>query len=157
MITFFRWVVNLEKLCYIIPMDKAMLKIENPITVVDALKMHPMTLAFIGDGVQSLYTRTAVALGSSSKTGVLHKEVIKVVKAVSQAAVVDKIAESFDETESDIFRRARNCHVQTSAKHAEMSEYRKASGFEAILGFHYLTGNAERLEELLAIAFKEFL
>ncbi len=134
-----------------------MFKIASPIQPEQALKLHPMSLAFIGDAVQSLYTRTRVTLASNSKTGVLHKEVTKVVKAVSQSRVADAIAPLFDETEADIFRRARNCHVQTSAKHAEMSEYRKASGLEAVLGYLYLTGKDERLIRLLSISFEENL
>ena len=54
-----------------------------------------------------------------------------------------------------MFRRARNCHIQTSAKHAERAEYRRASGLEAVLGFLFLTGNTERLTEFLALAAKE--
>ena len=138
-------------------MDNSIFKIALPIQPEQALKLHPMSLAFIGDAVQSLYTRTRVTLASNSKTGVLHKEVTKVVKAVSQSRVVDLVAPLFDETEADIFRRARNCHVQTSAKHAEMSEYRKASGLEAVLGYLYLTGKEERLIRLLNISFEENL
>lgn len=136
-------------------MDKALFALNESISDEEALKLHPMSLAFIGDAVQSLYARTRVTLGSQSKTGVLHKEVTKVVKAVSQASVAEKLLDTFDEVEADVFRRARNCRIQTSAKHAEMSEYRRASGFEAVLGFLYLTGKADRLEQLLNISFEE--
>jgi len=135
--------------------DKSFFTIQNPISLKEALTLHPMSLAFIGDAVQSLYTRTKVTIGSSSKTGVLHHEVIKVVKAVAQAAEVDKVMSLLDEDELDLFRRARNCKVQTSAKHAEMGEYRKASGFEAVIGLLYLTGNNEKLEKILSMAFED--
>ena len=62
-------------------MSKAEFNFTTPISREEALKFHPMTLAFIGDAVQSLYARTRISLSSSSKTGVLHKEVTKVVKA----------------------------------------------------------------------------
>lgn len=127
----------------------------TPIAQDDALKLHPMTLAFIGDAVQSLYARTRISLSSSSKTGVLHKAVTKVVKATSQAKVADTLLEIFDETEADIFRRARNCQIQTSAKHAEKGEYRKASGFEAVIGYLYVTGKNERLFSFLEKSFEE--
>jgi ribonuclease-3 family protein len=61
----------------------------------------------------------------------------------------------FDEVEADVFRRARNCHIQTSAKHADRSEYRRASGFEAVLGYLYITGNNERLFNFLEKCFEE--
>jgi ribonuclease-3 family protein len=127
----------------------------TPISTEDALKMHPMTLAFIGDAVQSLYARTRISLTSSSKTGILHKEVTKVVKAVAQAQTAEKLMETFDEVEADVFRRARNCQIQTSAKHADRSEYRRASGFEAVLGYLYITGNNARLFSFLEKSFEE--
>lgn len=130
-------------------------KLEDPISKEDALSLHPMALAFIGDAVQSLYTRTRVTIGRTEKTGALHQEVIKVVSATSQAAEAEKLLPLFDETEQDIFRRARNCKIQTSAKHAEMSEYRRASGLEAVLGYLYLTGNTEKLNFFLSKCFEE--
>ena len=129
--------------------------LEHPVSKQDALALHPMALAFVGDAVQSLYTRTRVTIGSSQKTGALHHEVTKVVKAVSQAAEAEKLMPLFDEDEQDVFRRARNCKVQTSAKHAQMSEYRRASGFEAVLGYLYLIGDNERLDKFLAVCFED--
>ena len=116
--------------------------------------MHPMALAFIGDAVQSLYARTRVTVGRTSKTGTLHQEVIKVVSAISQSAEVERLLPFFDETEQDIFRRARNCKIQTSAKHADRSEYRRASGLEAVLGYLFLIGNEERLNLFLSKCFE---
>ncbi len=129
--------------------------LEKPIPKEEALTLHPMALAFVGDAVQSLYTRTRVTVGNTSKTGALHHEVIKVVSAISQSAEAEKLLPLFDETEQDIFRRARNCKVQTSAKHADKSEYRRASGLEAVLGYLYLTGNTERMNFFLATCFEE--
>jgi ribonuclease-3 family protein len=136
-------------------MSKAEFNFSSPISQDEALKLHPMTLAFIGDAVQSLYARTRISLTSSSKTGILHKEVTKVVKAVAQAQVAESLLPLFDEVEADVFRRARNCHIQTSAKHADKSEYRRASGFEAVLGYLYITGNNERLFNFLEKCFEE--
>lgn len=130
-------------------------ELKNPITKEEALALHPMALAFIGDAVQSLYTRTRVTVGKTSKTGTLHQEVIKVVSAISQSQEAEKLLPLFDETEQDIFRRARNCKVQTSAKHADMSEYRRASGLEAVLGYLFLIGNEERLDFFLSKCFEE--
>lgn len=137
-------------------LDKSMLYMSTPISISEAMSLHPMALAFVGDAVQSLYTRTRVTIDSNGrKTGALHHEVTKVVKATSQAHFVEKLMSEFDENEQDIFRRARNCKVQTSAKHAEMSEYRRASGFEAVIGYLYLTGNNERLNRFLSRCFED--
>ena len=133
-------------------------ELKEPISKRDALALHPMSLAFIGDAVQSLYTRTRVTVGETlKKTGALHKEVTQVVKAVSQAAEAEKLMPLFNEDEQDIFRRARNCKIQTSAKHAEPAEYRKASGFEAVIGYLYLIGDTKRLFEFLSAAYSDTL
>lgn len=136
--------------------DKWIFSLSNPISQSEALALHPMALAFVGDAVQSLYTRTRVTVGANNKkTGALHYEVTKVVKAVAQSAEAEKLMELFDDNERDVFRRARNCKVQTSAKHAQMSEYRRASGFEAVLGYLYLTGNIDRMNLFLAECFED--
>lgn len=133
-------------------------ELKKPISKQEALALHPMSLAFIGDAVQSLYTRTRVTVGATlKKTGALHREVTQVVKAVSQAAEAQKLLPLFNEDEQDIFRRARNCKIQTSAKHADPAEYRRASGFEAVLGYLYLTGNTNRLFEFLSACFDDTL
>lgn len=138
-------------------MDIAAFSLLTPISRDEANKIHPMALAFIGDGVHSLYTRTRVTIGSTEKTGALHKEVTRVVKAVAQSAVAEKLMPLFNEDEHDVFRRARNCKIQTSAKHAEIGEYRRASGFEAVLGYLYLTGETDRLMYFLEISYEDNL
>ena len=135
--------------------DHAAFSLVSPITEEEAAAMHPMSLAFVGDAVQSLFMRTAVAVADGGKTGAQHREVTRTVNAVAQAAASARISPLFTEREADVFRRARNCHIQTSAKHAERAEYRRASGLEAVLGFLFLTGNTERLTEFLALAAKE--
>lgn len=147
----------LPRLWYTMRMENlsSIFQLTAPIAKCDALALHPMSLAFVGDAVQALYTRTRVTVGSTRKTGALHHEVTKVVKAVAQAAEADKLLPLFDEDEQDLFRRARNCKIQTSAKHAEPAEYRKASGFEAVIGYLYLIGNTERLEKFLSACFDD--
>lgn len=117
--------------------------------------MHPMSLAFVGDAVQSLFMRTAVAVADGGKTGAQHREVTRAVNAVAQAAASARISPAFTEREADVFRRARNCHIQTSAKHAERGEYRRASGLEAVFGYLFLTGQTERLARFLEMAAEE--
>lgn len=148
----------LAKVCYSCGMkdlEHAAFSLLTPVPRADAASMHPMSLAFVGDAVQSLYMRTAVTVAGGGKTGALHREVTRTVNAVSQAAASARISPLFDETEADIFRRARNCHIQTSAKHAEPAEYRRASGLEAVFGYLYLTGQTERLVRFLDMAAEE--
>lgn len=125
--------------------------LDNPITENEAFKMLPMSLAFIGDSVHSMIVRTQLTIGNEKHTNVLHKEVSSVVCAKYQAKILDKIKSELTETESDIFRRTRNSRIHTTAKHATNGEYRKASGFEAVIGFLYLTGQTERMCFLLEL------
>lgn len=145
------------RMCYHMRManDSWIFSAQTPLTDEQALSLHPMALAFVGDAVQSLYTRCRATVGTTCKTGALHHEVTRVVNAVAQAKEADKLLPLFDDVERDVFRRARNCKIQTSAKHAEPAEYRRASGFEAVLGYLYLTGNTERLAEFLSVCFED--
>ena len=76
---------------------------------------------------------------------------ISIDKAKSQAKKMDAIMEKLTEEEKDVFMRARNTHVNSIAKNATIGEYLEATGFEAVVGYLYLTGQQERLEELLSI------
>lgn len=152
------FVCNDEKVWYSVGMkdfSHAEFTLAHPISEEEAAAMHPMSLAFVGDAVQSLFMRTAVAVADGGKTGAQHREVTRTVNAVAQAAASARISPMFSEREADVFRRARNCHIQTSAKHAERAEYRRASGLEAVLGYLFLTGNTGRLTEFLRLAAEE--
>lgn len=115
----------------------------------DAKQLNPLVLAFVGDSVQQLYVRTRLAAGSTKKAGELHKLAVREVKAVAQADILLKLLPALTEEEMDIYKRARNSKPSTIAKHASVIEYKMASGFEAVLGFLYLTGRSERLAQML--------
>jgi len=122
-----------------------------PLDKKQASALSPMALAFIGDGVHSLLVRSLCTVGSNKKTGELHREVTSQVCAKNQSAMSQRLLGALTDEEKDIFRRARNSKILTSAKHAEIAEYRKASGFEAVLGFLYLTGRTQRIADLLEL------
>ena len=112
-------------------------------------EMSPLVLAYIGDAVQSLYSREKYALSTTFKPNKLHILVSNEVKAKAQAEKLEKIFESLNQDEKDIFMRARNTHVNTIAKNASKGEYLEATGFEALIGYLYLTGQNDRLKEIL--------
>lgn len=114
-----------------------------------AAGLSPLVLAFVGDGVQTLYVRSKFALLSGCKTGELHRLTSMQVKATAQAEKVEKILHLLTEEEQAVYRRARNSKTATSAKNAAIGDYRKASGFEALIGFLYLTGDHDRLNFIL--------
>ena len=112
-------------------------------------EINPLVLAYIGDGVHSLYCRTKYVSTTTYKTNKLSLLVNSEVNAKSQAKKMEEILEKLTEEEKYVFLRARNAHVNTIAKNATRGEYQLATGFEAIIGYLYLTGQEERIEQLL--------
>ncbi|MEG1613372.1 MAG: ribonuclease III domain-containing protein [Clostridia bacterium] len=123
----------------------------------EAVNQNPLVLAFIGDSVQQLYVRTKLVVGSTKKTGELHKLAIREIKAVAQAETLDHLLPLFNDDEMAIYKRARNSKANTIAKNASVADYKKASGFEAVLGYLYLIGEHDRLNELLSYKPEEIL
>ena len=115
----------------------------------DAKQLNPIVLAFVGDAVHTLFVRQKLVLGSDAKAGELHKIASKSICATHQSRVADSILPFLTEDESDIFKRARNAHTHSAAKNAQLGDYKKASGFEAVLGYLYLTGQEDRLAEII--------
>ena len=115
----------------------------------EAMQLNPVTLAFVGDAVYSLYVRERLTLEVGGKSADLQRVASKVVSAQGQSEFLDKVMSLFTETEGDIFRRGRNAKKGAKSKSASNLEYNRSTGFEAVLGFLYLTGNDARIKELL--------
>lgn len=114
-----------------------------------ALLTSPVVLAFVGDAVYSLFVREKFTFQSDAKAGELNKLATKEVNAVAQAEFIKEIMPLLNECELGVFKRARNAKKGTKAKHASVADYNQATGFEAVLGFLYLTGDIDRLNFLL--------
>lgn len=110
-------------------------------------KYSGLALAYIGDSIFDLYIKDHFVRMASMQTEKYHKIVTGIVKAKSQAALIDKLIEEekLSGTELEIYKRGRNSSVHTKAKNATMGEYKKATGFEAVLGYNYLIGDGDRL------------
>ena len=124
-------------------------KNENPMTIKQARELNPLVLAYVGDGVHTLYVRLQELGKTTGKADKLHKAVTARVKAEAQAKSMQAIMGFLSEEESDIYHRARNAHSHSMAKNATVIDYRMATGFEAVIGYLYLTGQNDRLEFLL--------
>lgn len=118
----------------------------------DLRTYSPLTLAFIGDSIYDLLIRTMVVKQANQSNHALHKKCARMVKAETQSKMMDGILELLTEEEMQVFRRGRNAKMATMAKHASMTDYKKATGFEALLGYLYLKGDKKRLLELVAAA-----
>ncbi|WP_276641489.1 Mini-ribonuclease 3 [Trichococcus flocculiformis] len=118
-------------------------------------QMPVQTLAYIGDAVYELFVRQLVLSKHRAKPGRLHSLSIQYAKAVYQAAAALRILDLLTETEKNILLRGRNADPGTIAKNASPQEYRWASGLESLLGYLHLSGEHERLEELLLLIVEE--
>ena len=115
----------------------------------EAAQLNPVTLAFVGDAVYSLYVRERLTLEVGGKSSDLQRVAAKIVSAQGQSEFLDKVLPLFTELEADIFRRGRNAKKGSKSKSASHLEYNRSTGFEAVLGYLYLTGNDARIKELL--------
>lgn len=109
----------------------------------------PLTLAYIGDAVYELIIRTLVVAKGNKQVNKLHKESSSLVKASTQADMIENIKEILTEDEEVIFKRGRNAKSFSKAKNATMSEYRQATGFEALIGYLYLSKKSDRMIEII--------
>ncbi len=125
------------------------LKKEFDCKEVDIKTYSPLTLAFLGDCIFDEIIRTLLLLEGNRSAESLHKQKSKIVKAGSQAAMAEALIEDMTEAEADIYRRGRNAKSYTTAKNASVTDYRKATGFEALMGYLYLTGQQSRMIELV--------
>jgi ribonuclease-3 family protein len=115
----------------------------------DVRTYSPLTLAYIGDGVYELVIRTMVVEQANRPASELHKLTTAYVKAEAQARMIVALKEELTEAEAEIFKRGRNAKPYTTAKNATRADYHKATGFEALMGYLYLTRQDERMLELI--------
>ncbi len=116
--------------------------------------LSPLTLAFIGDGVYGLLVRERLA-AVNRPVGTLHKKSVELVNAHAQALAIQSIMDKLTEDEIAIYKRGRNANSVKHPKNSDLTEYRMATGLEALFGYLYLSNNQERLYELFNIIFPE--
>lgn len=115
----------------------------------DIKQMSPLVLAYMGDAVYEKYIREYVIRQGLCKNGLLHKKTIKYVSAKAQAEILHRLEEKLTEEELDIVRRGRNSNPHSTAKNVDIIDYKYATGFEALIGYLYLTKKEERLNQIL--------
>lgn len=114
----------------------------------DVKMLNPLVLAYVGDSVYDTFVRTLLVSGGHGQVAKLHKMSIEFVKAKAQADILGEINELLTPEEQDVVRRGRNTKSSTIPKNAYIQDYRYATGFEALIGFLYLTGQIDRLMEI---------
>jgi ribonuclease-3 family protein len=121
----------------------------------DIRSYSPLTLAYIGDAIFDVVIRSILVNKGNTAVNKLHKRASDIVKATTQAAFVKALSGEFTEEEADYYRRGRNSKPHTKAKNATVIDYLDATGFEAVIGFLYLTGNMERICQLISIGIEK--
>ena len=111
----------------------------------DVRTYSPLTLAYIGDAIYDLIIRSVVVERGNRAANDLHKRTTRYVKAEAQAKMIAALSEELTEDEEAVYKRGRNAKSYTSAKNATIGDYRKATGFEALMGYLYLTDRMDRL------------
>lgn len=109
----------------------------------------PLQLAYIGDAVYEVLIRSIVMKGGRSQMNKMHKKTSSLVQASAQSHLIQVIMEDLTPEEAAVFKRGRNAKSGTMAKNQSMSDYRRATGFEALMGYLYLTGQTGRIYELV--------
>lgn len=119
---------------------------------VDIRTVSPLTLAYIGDGIYELVIRSVMVARTNTRAGLLHRQTSQLVKAEAQSRMMDILLPRLSPEEESVYRRGRNAKSATMAKNASIGDYRRATGFEALMGYLYLTDQMQRLIELVKLA-----
>lgn len=112
-------------------------------------QLSPLVLAFVGDSVFDLFVRSRLVMKRKESAHRMHVKAINYVRASAQSRIVSELYDRLNDDEKIIFRRGRNSKSATVPKHADVLDYRRATAFEAVLGYLYLLGKYDRLEEIL--------
>lgn len=118
---------------------------------IDAKECPPLVLAYIGDCVFDLIIKTMAAGKGIRPVHKLHEETSRYVQASAQSFMMRAMQEHLTEEEHAIYRRGRNSRTVSPAKNQSITDYRRATGFEALIGYLYLKREYERLAELVAL------
>ncbi|SHI63311.1 Mini-ribonuclease 3 [Pseudobutyrivibrio xylanivorans] len=115
----------------------------------DIRTYSPLTLAYIGDAIFDVVIRSILVNKGNTAVNKLHQRTSSVVKAPTQAKMAAALMDDFTEEEAGWYRRGRNSKPHTKAKNATTMDYLEATGFEAVMGYLYLTGDMDRICELV--------
>lgn len=119
---------------------------------VDIRSYSPLALAYIGDGIYDLIIRSMIVGKGNTQANLLHRQTSQLVKAHTQSEMIEILLPELTEEELAVYKRGRNAKSPTTAKNATVADYRRATGFEALMGYLYLENQMERMMELIKTA-----
>ena len=112
----------------------------------------PLSLAYLGDAVYELCARRWVLAQGNRPVNELHKMGVALVRADAQSAAMARLEQVLTEDELEVYKRGRNANSNSAPKHADLADYHRATGLEALFGYLFLKGEEERLRQLFDLA-----
>lgn len=122
---------------------------------VDIKTYSPLALAYLGDCVFDLIIKSLILNQGNKQVQKLHKETSQIVQASSQSKMMRAIQEVLTEEEHQVYKRGRNSRTVTPAKNQSITDYRRATGFEALIGYLYLKKEYRRMLELIKLGLRD--
>lgn len=122
---------------------------------VDIKAYSPLALAYLGDCVFDLVIKSLILNQGNKQVQKLHKETSQIVQASSQSKMMRAIQEVLTEEEHQVYKRGRNSRTVTPAKNQSITDYRRATGFEALIGYLYLKKEYRRMLELIKLGLRD--
>lgn len=122
---------------------------------VDIKTYSPLALAYLGDCVFDLVIKSLILNQGNKQVQKLHKETSQIVQASSQSKMMRAIQEVLTEEEHQVYKRGRNSRTVTPAKNQSITDYRRATGFEALIGYLYLKKEYRRMLELIKLGLQD--
>ena len=116
-------------------------------------QMNALALAYIGDAIFEVYVRQHLLKDTNHKPHYLHRQSVKYVSAKAQSSFVEILIPLMSDEELTIFKRGRNANSGTVPKNVDPLIYRRATGFESLVGYLYLMQNFSRLNQLMDVIF----
>ena len=118
---------------------------------VDVREYSPLTLAYIGDSIYDVVIKSLVVNKGNKQVQKMHKETSSYVQASTQSLMMRTIQEVLTDEERAVYKRGRNAKSVSPAKNQSITDYRRATGFEALMGYLYLTKQWKRMIDLIRV------
>ncbi|WP_243137321.1 Mini-ribonuclease 3 [Desulfofundulus thermobenzoicus] len=123
-----------------------------PVDISHPERLPALVLAYIGDAVYELAIRQYLVGRGLTRVNQLHKEAVKYVRADNQARVMHALQDRLSPAEEAVARRGRNAHGSHPPRGGDVLSYRYSTGLESLVGYLYLSGQWQRLEEIINLA-----
>lgn len=125
---------------------------ETGIPSADPKLLSPLTLAFLGDAVYELCARQRIVAEGNRPVNEMHRRTVSLVNAGAQSEAFERISGLLTDEELAVYKRGRNANASSVPKHADMADYRRATGVEALFGYLYIKGEIDRINQLFDLA-----